>query len=1099
MNILFIKLLILFSIVHRADQEECIKKNGGREYVIMFNSMGSQTNPVELAGQELTVVNFKSSLQRVQIANSPLLNTQINKDAIVSNTFSSNITIDENIRGDVDESSNHVTDNKAVIVQGTTTSVDNYMVFGLNFADRNCEGFQAIPASALGNFYMAFGWLPDGDGRFEIGLAAIEDNTLIFLEFQNETGIELTIDGTLISDKTVLDKTLQLNKFQTARIMSSSDLSGTRMFSEKKFAVFSGNDDVLVGNTFDYFGHLVEQIPPQEAWGEVFIYAVPKPVTASPILKFLVEYNNTWVNITGKESILVERAGGRTDQNIESLKVPIGTGTIIRASDISLGGVFYQSGSFDLDEEHGLDPAFSILPPVRQYRSKYVFSPHLHEHFKSYATIWIPTNQISSIRLDGTTPSYMDTWTKIDDSEGEYDYSFNTIELTPEAHTLESTTNTNFGALLLGTYYDVDSEESCTYAYPIGQCYNHENETIQFDVTLPTLPPLPVQSTTKGTTAPIQTTTPVTTKKTTSLDTSTDMSSTAMLSTTEQLSTSVETTSGVDSTTSMETTSELDSTTNMETTSMIDSTTVIETTSAPDSTTGIETTSVPDSTTDMETTSGLDSTTGMETTSGLDSTTGMETTSELDSTTGMETTSAPDSTTGMETTSGLDSTTGMETTSELDSTTGMETTSAPDSTTGMETTSDSGSTVGAESTTSDETTSAMMTTLGGSSKTGTTEEQTTTDLASEASTDGASTDLGTGTTEGQSTVSMGSSSQFTTEGDSTTGVESTSALDTSTVDITSTSDMSTGSLGTTPSLPTIAADKATTGQTTDDGTGTTEAVTSGSMGSTESAGTTEAISKGSMGSTESAGTTEAVTEGSMGSTESAGTTEAVSEGSMGSTQSAGTTEAVTEGSMGSTESAGTTEAVSEGSMGSTQSAGTTEAVSEGSMGSTQSAGTTEAVSEGSMGSTQSAGTTETVTEGSMGSTQSAGTTDAATTSTMEDMSTTLGITCASSSCKNITIVSTDVQYEISGYFEYVNDRHSRPYYENKEESLFLYYAWDNSACGKWLMGPTLGSFSAIITSDEKAVSPIDVNNWNVVSNDGTKFESTNAITLICTD
>lgn len=120
---------------------------------------------------------------------------------------------------------------------------------------------------------MAFGWWPDGDGRFEIGIAAILDDTIITLEFQNETGIQLEIEGVEISESTKLTHTIVLNKFQTARVMSKQDLSGTIMDGNKRFAVFSGNDDVKVGDAFDYFGHLVEQIPPSEAWGKVFIYA----------------------------------------------------------------------------------------------------------------------------------------------------------------------------------------------------------------------------------------------------------------------------------------------------------------------------------------------------------------------------------------------------------------------------------------------------------------------------------------------------------------------------------------------------------------------------------------------------------------------------------------------------------------------------------------------------------------------------------------------------------------------------------------------------------------------------------------------------------
>lgn len=78
----------------------------------------------------------------------------------------------------------------------------------------------------------------------------------------------------------------------------------------------------------------------------------------------------------------------------------------------------------------------------------------------------------------------MGDWIKIKDEDGNLDYSFNTIEIDPSAYTLESITGKNFGALILGTTYDSEIQSSCTYAYPVGQCYNQENSTFELDVTL---------------------------------------------------------------------------------------------------------------------------------------------------------------------------------------------------------------------------------------------------------------------------------------------------------------------------------------------------------------------------------------------------------------------------------------------------------------------------------------------------------------------------------------------------------------------------------------------------------------------------------------
>lgn len=59
------------------------------------------------------------------------------------------------------------------------------------------------------------------------------------------------------------------------------------------------------------------------------------------------------MNVSGKAPILIPSKGGRTDGNEERLKISPGTGVIIRTSDVALGGVFYQSGSFELDDING--------------------------------------------------------------------------------------------------------------------------------------------------------------------------------------------------------------------------------------------------------------------------------------------------------------------------------------------------------------------------------------------------------------------------------------------------------------------------------------------------------------------------------------------------------------------------------------------------------------------------------------------------------------------------------------------------------------------------------------------------------------------------
>ena len=87
----------------------------------------------------------------------------------------------------------------------------------------------------------------------------------------------------------------EVNRFQTVYIVTFTDLSGTKITTDKPVSVFSGQECVLIPGTVNGCDHIVEQIPPTVVWGKVF-YILPLLTRGSYTIKILAAYNSTNVS-----------------------------------------------------------------------------------------------------------------------------------------------------------------------------------------------------------------------------------------------------------------------------------------------------------------------------------------------------------------------------------------------------------------------------------------------------------------------------------------------------------------------------------------------------------------------------------------------------------------------------------------------------------------------------------------------------------------------------------------------------------------------------------------------------------------------------------
>ena len=159
----------------------------------------------------------------------------------------------------------------------------------------------------------------------------------------------------------------KLNKFQTVYIETFTDLTGTKVVTDKPVSVFSGHECVYIPRTTAGCDHIVEQIPPTAVWGNVF-YISPLLTRRSYTIKILAAYNHTNISLY-------------CNGTLQSFSISEGE-TIIRtymrqeycAIHASRSILVAQFGHGQLDDDANGDPLMMLIPSKIHYANKFSLS-----------------------------------------------------------------------------------------------------------------------------------------------------------------------------------------------------------------------------------------------------------------------------------------------------------------------------------------------------------------------------------------------------------------------------------------------------------------------------------------------------------------------------------------------------------------------------------------------------------------------------------------------------------------------------------------------------------------------------------------------------
>lgn len=213
---------------------------------------------------------------------------------------------------------------------------------------------------------------------------------------QDQMSVQATQDNTVVTftPKGAAAFNVTLNAGQTYLYSANTNLTGSRIQSDKPVAVFSGNACTNVPTGVTFCDHIVEQMPSVDALSKTY-YVSQSPRTGSQgdVIRIVATANNTEVKIDG-----VVVANLNAGQFFEGRVVG---GKRIDANEKVLVAQYLigqtQAGA-------NTDPAMTIVPGADNWLKSYVFAtPSGTANFPSdFISVIIDTDDLSTLTVAGS-------------------------------------------------------------------------------------------------------------------------------------------------------------------------------------------------------------------------------------------------------------------------------------------------------------------------------------------------------------------------------------------------------------------------------------------------------------------------------------------------------------------------------------------------------------------------------------------------------------------------------------------------------------------------------------------------------------------------
>ena len=337
----------------------------------------------------------------------------------------------------------HVSESDVVTNKGIhVISQSPVSVYGLNKRHSTSDAFLGLPVSALGMDHYV---LTYSNSSFapstEFGVVASENNTVI----------TVTPSVTTLNRLAGLPYHVTLQQGQTYLLKNTtptpdSDLSGSRVSSDKPIAVFAGHRAATIpAAAVCCADHLVEQLPPVNAWGKRFATVPFATRTKGDFFRFVAAEDDTDVYLNGALTHTLN--AGQYFERLLTVKTEIISTKPIMVAQYATSVLF--------DPSSVSDPFLMIVPPYSQFLNHYTISTPVTGFSINYANVIAPTASLNAITLDGA-PLLATSFSPI----GVSGFSGAQVPLTVGDHTFDGPVE--FGVFV----YGFNADEG--YGYPGG-------------------------------------------------------------------------------------------------------------------------------------------------------------------------------------------------------------------------------------------------------------------------------------------------------------------------------------------------------------------------------------------------------------------------------------------------------------------------------------------------------------------------------------------------------------------------------------------------------------------------------------------------------
>ena len=318
---------------------------------------------------------------------------------------------------------------QSVLIQ-TTKPVS---VILINDGTTNFDAAQLMEMDVLGMDYVVLSYIRTGNEGF-FGVAVPFNETTLNIRVPARVNpIDVFVNGQAVSTHPEL--TLTLMAYDAVQILSSDDLSGTVISSDKKIAVFSGNART---NTFGVcYDFLMEQMPKASDLGYEYVIFSPYPGSDRDGFRTVSTAVNTSITFNGVTALQIQNEFDVDQQRLSRGRVM----HIQSTQPLLVGGISFSGVK--------TDASLWLVDPVPYRGYKYVFTvPRgtVTELPVSYRlAITIEDGQQPFLLLDGT-PLTGSTWKTSAGSS--YTAAFVPVTHGPRTRILEHANAVGFGAAL---------------------------------------------------------------------------------------------------------------------------------------------------------------------------------------------------------------------------------------------------------------------------------------------------------------------------------------------------------------------------------------------------------------------------------------------------------------------------------------------------------------------------------------------------------------------------------------------------------------------------------------------------------------------------